>query len=68
MSYLAKVAALEASTFRAACGLHGGLPPREELASPAAFRAALAALGEAANTESSLTEVADRLIVTVLLA
>ena len=33
---------------------HGGacgLPPREELASPAAFRAALAALGEAANPE-----------------
>ena len=42
MSLLAKVAALEATDFRKACGL----PPREELASPAAFAAALAVCGK----------------------
>ena len=42
MSFLAKVAALEASSFRQDCGL----PPRAELASPVAFAAALTALGK----------------------
>ena len=42
MSLLARVAALEATEFRSACGL----PPREELASPAAFAAALVVCGK----------------------
>ena len=67
MSYLAKVAALEASIeasiFRAACGL----PPREELASPAAFRAALAVAVATREGVCSDRQVAERYI-TVLLA
>ena len=42
MSFLEKVAALEASDFRDTLGL----PPRSELASPPAFAAALVALGK----------------------
>ena len=58
MSYLAKVAALEASNFRQACGL----PPRAELASPAAFAAALTALGKVPDPAWNVVELADVLI------
>ena len=54
MSFLEKVAALEASSFRQDCGL----PPRAELASPVAFAAALTALGKVPDPEWNLVELA----------
>ena len=65
MSLLARVAALEATEFRSACGL----PPREELASPAAFAAALVVCGKhpdpawnlAANSTDQVQPVDDGL-------